>query len=224
MSTSISKHQSLLKDHRWLLAFFASKNPWAVLRFVLPMCFGMIYLMLQNNVSSYFSILGLFVGFFYWTFFEYIYHRFFFHWQLKNNFLGKAVNSFHHYHHQNPKDIEVINSGVVTALIGLPFHFSIWFFLTQKNIGFTAAILLGFLITYSFYEWVHYIVHKKQFKSGIMRFLQEFHLTHHVIANKNFGQITPIWDYFLNTATKNKRVDDSKVMKSFIYSLRGKNV
>jgi len=184
------------------------------------MMVSMIYIYRQGNISITSTIVALLIGAFYWSFFEYLFHRFYFHWNPRIKFIRRLVDSFHIYHHQHPEDMEVINSGPLTAIVGIFFHFGVWFSLTGGKIYFSAAIVLGLLITYIYYEWVHYSVHQKHYQTGLMKFLQEFHLTHHQYPKNNYGQISPIWDYLFQTSMKNIPLKESELMQSFVKELR----
>ena len=220
---STSKHSSseyFLTENRWVLKFFAAKSPVHVLLFVIPMMIIMGIIVQRGNFTFEKIFLGIIVGILHWTFIEYLIHRFYFHWNPRNKFIRRLVDSFHIYHHKNPKDMEVINSGPLTGVVGLMFHYLTWLILTLGDYYFAAVIVFGLLIAYAFYEWVHYSVHQRYYSSGIMKFMQEFHLTHHQYPKKNFGQISPIWDYLFKTSTTNKSVLNNEVMKSFIKELR----
>jgi len=222
MNIKSSNSDYFLSENRWALKLFASKSPVYVLMFTVPMMILMSYIYLQGQMSTSSVAIALVLGAFYWSFVEYLIHRFYFHWNPRIKFIRRLVDSFHIYHHQNPEDMEVINSGPLTAFVGLFFHYGIWLSLTGGNIYFSAAVVLGLLITYSYYEWVHYSVHHKHYKKGLMKFLQEFHLTHHQYPKKNYGQISPIWDFLFQTSMKNVSVSDSELMQSFIKELRDK--
>lgn len=205
----------LIQNERTLLRFFAAKNPWTVLYFVMP------YLALSLYLASDFTytiteVIYLFLAsLLYWSFAEYIIHRFFFHLNTRFKSINYMIGSFHLYHHKNPDDLQVINSGWFTALFGLFLHGSIFYLLTS-SIKYSLALISGTLIVYYYYEWVHYLVHQKVYTGGLMKYYQDFHLTHHVKAKKNFGQITPIWDFVFRTQIKSLDTAKNKSMLKFI--------
>lgn len=207
----------LVERKRFLLKYFAAKNPWCVLYFLLPLCTGLVYLILRlNSFSVMTALLTLPLSLLYWSLAEYIIHRWYFHLVPKNETLRAITGSFHLYHHENPTDLEVITSGWVTGTIGVFFHFSVFHFILQASYETSLYLTLNLSIVYWGYEWVHYLVHKKIFTNPIMRFLQNFHLTHHIRPKANYGQITPIWDYVFGTARKNFETKDNDNMRKFI--------
>lgn len=76
--------------------------------------------------------------------------------------------------------------------------------------------MFGLVCTYMFYEWVHRTVHYVHFKNPVMKFLQGFHLSHHVNSNYNFGQISPIWDIVFGTYLPPSKWDEEKHEKHII--------
>lgn len=205
----------LIQNERNLLRLFAAKNPWTVLYFVLPYTLLTLYLARNFNYSLLEMGTLFIASILYWSLAEYIIHRFFFHLNTSYKTLNYMIGSFHLYHHKNPDDLQVINSGWFTALFGLFLHGSI-FYLITFSIKYSLALIIGTLIVYYYYEWIHYLVHQRVYNKGFMKYYQDFHLTHHVKAKKNFGQITPIWDYVFKTQIKNLDTRQNKSMLKFI--------
>lgn len=208
----------LIEEHRILLKFFAAKNPWTILYFVLPLLVGLVLCMKEIRVLN--LMIAFPISFLYWSLVEYLIHRNFFHWVPKNRILRYLTSSFHLYHHENPTDIGVINSGWVTGTLGVFFHFGIFYFIFQTTLQTALELTFALVLVYYYYEWVHYKVHEKIYDKGIMRFLQNFHLTHHVSPRCNFGQITPIWDYLLGTMKENKETKDNPRMRAYVKGAR----
>ncbi len=206
----------LLTDNRFLLKLFAAKNPWTVLYFVLPLEILLYSLMKEESIRIRSMLLALPLSFLYWSLVEYLIHRAYFHWVPKNKVLRAITGSFHLYHHEHPSDLSVINSGWVTGVIGALFHFAVFKFVFQATYLFALEMTFALIIVYYIYEWVHYLVHQKIYDKGIMNYLQNFHLTHHVSPRKNFGQITPIWDLLLGTMRGNLETRDHPKMRAFI--------
>lgn len=214
------KAKFFLNQNRFLLKFFAAKNPWTVLYFVLPLEFSLLALMDESGIRFLNVLYALPLSFLYWSLVEYLIHRCYFHWVPKNETLRAITGSFHLYHHENPSDLEVINSGWVTGLIGALFHFAVFKFLFQASYQTALELTFALILVYYAYEWVHYLVHQKVYDKGLMRYLQNFHLTHHVSPRKNFGQITPIWDYLLGTIRDNLETKDHPRMRAFVKETR----
>lgn len=213
-STGVTNNY-LIQNERTLLRFFAAKSPLTVLYFVLPYIILVAYLAKDFSYSIFESAMLLLGALLYWSFAEYIIHRYFFHLNTKFKTLNYMIGSFHLYHHKNPDDLQVINSGWITAMFGLFLHGSIFYIFTG-SMKMTYGLIIGTLIVYYYYEWVHYLVHQKVYEKGLMKYYQDFHLTHHVKAKKNFGQITPIWDFIFRTQIENLDTRKNKAMLKFI--------
>lgn len=206
----------VVTDHRFVLKLFASKNPWSMLLFIIPIESVLFFLIKEEGVRITRLLAAIPFALIYWSLIEYLIHRFYFHWIPKNQILRSITGSFHLYHHENPKDLEVINTGWVTGVIGTFFHFFI--FLYAFRLTFISALEMTFalIIIFYIYEWVHYLVHQNVFSNPILKYLQNFHLTHHISPRKNYGQITPIWDYLLGTARNNLETKNEPRMLAFV--------
>ncbi len=125
------KAKYFLQENRYLLNFFAAKSPWTVLYFVLPLLVILFVLMPEIRLTG--ILLALPLSFLYWSLVEYLIHRCYFHWLPKNEILRAITGSFHLYHHDQPSDLEVINSGWVTGVLGALLHFSVFYFVFQAS-------------------------------------------------------------------------------------------
>ena len=134
--------QFLIQNERTLLRFFAAKNPITVLYFVLPYIAGCAYLASEFTYTTIECIIILIASFLYWSFAEYIIHRFFFHLNTRFKTLNYMIGSFHIYHHRNPDDLQVINSGWITAFFGLFLHGSIFYAITG-SMKLVYALMIG---------------------------------------------------------------------------------
>jgi len=210
-----SNAQFLIQNERTLLKLFAARNPVTVLYFVVPYFLTIVYLAREYNYSPLEAISYLMLSLFYWSLAEYCIHRYFFHFKSRFKTLNYMIGSFHIYHHKNPEDLNVINSGWITAFFGLFLHGSI-FYLLSASFKSTFAILMGTLIIYYYYEWIHYLVHQKVYKGGLMKYYQDFHLTHHIKPKSNYGQITPIWDFVFRTKIESIDTCKNTAMLKFI--------
>ena len=148
------------------------------------------------------AFLILFIGaLFFWTFAEYILHRFLFHWI--NEY--KAVQRFHFIvhgnHHLHPKDKERILMPPVPGLLMGSALFGL-FYLIFSIIGYseyTWAFFPGFFLGYLLYSIVHRATHvnkpPKRFK-----YLWKHHILHHYkYPDKAFGVSNIFWDRVFGT-------------------------
>ncbi|MAZ49038.1 MAG: hypothetical protein CME65_10770 [Halobacteriovoraceae bacterium] len=216
LKLSNTKGRFLIEDHRNLLKLFAAKSPLHTLLFLIPLAiFPVLYLNDQDVFIS--EIVILFpIGVFYWSFVEYFIHRWVFHFKAKNKIINYIVGSFHTYHHQNPKDLDVLTSGWITALAGLGFHGSIFYLFTGFSFKYASILILSTIFAYFIYEIVHYQVHMKVYKTGVLKYLQDFHLTHHVNPTGNYGQTSGLWDVIFRTRIPSKETSKNKSMQNFV--------
>lgn len=217
--SSKSREEFFLVNNRWALKLFSAKNPMMVVLFSLPILGYFFFNIIKFEMDILTLIFAGFSGVFYWLIVEYLVHRYYFHWTPKNKTLKAMVQSFHIYHHKHPNDLEVINTGWFTTYIGIVFHYTIWIFLLGDSL-FLHAYLFSFVISFCFYEYVHYTIHQKHYNSGIISYFQEFHLTHHMKPNKNYGVVSPVGDILFNTKIKNEKVKSHKRMAIFVKELR----
>tara|TARA_B100000925_G_scaffold33295_1_gene22077 strand:+ start:2713 stop:3378 length:666 start_codon:yes stop_codon:yes gene_type:complete len=214
MATGLKNKQSfLIQKNWWLLKIFASKSPFWTLVFVAPL--GAFFLSKINQPLTISTlILSALIGVLWWTFLEYMIHRFFFHWMSTIKKLVYYIGSFHLYHHQKPKDKRVYTSGVAPAVLWSVITMSVFpIFFTMNE-----SLLISFftLMSYFTYEFAHYYAHAWEAKSGYLKFIQQNHFHHHLNPKVNFGQTSPLWDYAFGTYEKaNLKVNESK--KEFLY-------
>ncbi len=145
-------------------------------------------------------ILLLISGLVFWTLFEYLLHRFVFHYKPKTSW-GKRFHYFTHgIHHDYPKDSTrlVMPLGVSIPLAGVLY---IPFYLFAGQWG--HVFFAGFLFGYMCYDGMHFAVHHLQCNGRIGRFMQAYHMKHHFHDDHNgFGVSSPLWDMIFSTLPK----------------------
>ncbi|MFH4979484.1 hypothetical protein AB6A40_006193 [Gnathostoma spinigerum] len=141
------------------------------------------------------------VGILIWTFFEYIIHRFLFHWQPRPDSSNEILLHFllHGLHHKTPMDGDRLVFPPVPALVFVVFFYIIYSSLLPYHIfcAFGAGKLFGYII----YDTTHYYLHHGDPPPKTNRhFLKVYHHNHHF---KNydlaFGISTTIWDRVFDT-------------------------
>lgn len=214
----MSRHAYVVEQHRYLLRFFAAKNPWGVLWFMLPLLAFGIHAIVERTgeFKPLWALAAIPAAYLYWTFIEYLIHRFYFHWNPRQKWLNNIVGSFHLYHHETPDDLGVITSGWVTGVAGAFLHFGILWGLTGGNTLMALYLTTALMVVYFAYEWVHYLVHLRLWRSGPLKWLQDFHLTHHVRPRQNYGQVSPIWDHVFRTHAPSLNTAEHPRMRQFL--------
>lgn len=136
-------------------------------------------------------------GIFFWTFFEYIMHRFVFHWVSENERVQKIAYIMHGNHHEFPRDRERLFMPPVPSIIISAIIFFLMYAVMFKN-----AIIFfpGFILGYLIYGSMHYAIHawNPPFK-WLKPLWRNHHLHHYKSDEKGFGVSTNFWDKVFGT-------------------------
>lgn len=140
------------------------------------------------------------VGFLGFTLFEYLMHRFVFHLTPNTPKREKFAYTVHGVHHDYPKDKDRLAMPIPLSITLSTILFFI-FKMIMGNLVF--AFLPGFLIGYSFYLWMHYMVHAFQPPKNFWKVLWVHHGIHHYKDPGNaFGVSSRFWDFVFRTMPK----------------------
>ncbi|MFO7823601.1 MAG: sterol desaturase family protein [Cyclobacterium sp.] len=142
-------------------------------------------------------------GFLMFTFVEYLLHRYVYHMVPDTKFKDKLQYSMHGVHHDYPKDKDRL--ALPPFITGL--YAAILYFLFEFVMGEMALYFLpGFLIGYSLYLGVHFLVHAFQPPKNFLKTLWINHAIHHYKdPDVAFGVSTPLWDFVFGTVPKKQR-------------------
>jgi len=162
----------------------------------------LIYNALYVKEILFIEFIGLFTfALFFWTFAEYILHRFVFHWINENKYVQRFHFIMHGSHHLYPRDTERLLMPPVPGILMASILFSI-FYVIFSIAGFavyTWGFFPGFFLGYLLYSFLHRATHvvkpPKRFK-----FLWKHHSLHHYkYPDKAFGVSNTIWDHVFGT-------------------------
>lgn len=150
---------------------------------------------------------GLFVfALFFWTFAEYMLHRYLFHWISENKFVQRFHFIMHGSHHLYPRDTERLLMPPVPGLIMASILFVIFYaiFSILGQPVYTWGFFPGFFLGYLLYSFLHRATHvvkpPKRFK-----FLWKHHSLHHYkYPDKAFGVSNTLWDHVFGTMPPKK--------------------
>lgn len=122
------------------------------------------------------------LGFVLWSFLEYWIHRIILH---------RLRPEWHLGHHDNPSDDSQ----------GLPYWITNTTAALILGVGaFTNFLFcLGFVVSFYLYQLIHYWCHHKAPTGFWLRHLRKIHGRHHQFDDKNFGVVTPLWDFVFRT-------------------------
>jgi len=176
-------------------------RPGTVLAIYLPIVLVLaVYGLLRLPPATFVALLV--AGLAFWTLFEYLFHRFVFHFSPRTDFGYRLQFIIHGVHHQFPHDkdrlvMPVSVSISVAMLLGVLF----WAVLGALTPPFFAGFVLGYLA----YDMVHYSIHHLPVPTNALgRLVWKSHLAHHFSdPTRSFGVSTPLWDFIFRTAPQN---------------------
>ncbi|MFA5011038.1 MAG: sterol desaturase family protein [Ignavibacteria bacterium] len=188
------------------LEYFSHIHPATPVVVYVPLVIIISYFGLQRTSIGSYALLFI-AGLALWTLFEYVMHRFVFHYQPKSE-VGKKVHFLAHgVHHDYPRDRTRL---VMPLLVSIPlavihyFAFSLIF-----GYNYFLAVLSGYIIGYVLYDTIHFATHHWKMTSPLGKFLKEYHLKHHYVApDTAYGVSNPLWDYvFFTVPVKEKAAE-----------------
>ena len=206
-----NKGQAQLFKNNYL-EYLTKTHPLVIWGLYLP-----ILILLPIYAFNYigFSGLNIFLlflgGIFFWSLFEYLMHRFVFHYVAHTD-RGKRINYvLHGNHHEYPRDKERLFMPAAPSLIISSTLFFLFWLVLDKNIF---AFFPGFILGYLIYGSMHYAIHawNPPFKwmKGLWR---NHHLHHYKHDHKAFGVSSTLWDHVFGTMfdLKNEKEDKEKL-------------
>jgi sterol desaturase/sphingolipid hydroxylase (fatty acid hydroxylase superfamily) len=196
------------------LEMLTKTHPLVIWSMYLPLISVLLYMGFSRFSFSFYDIALLFsAGIFCWTFFEYLMHRFAFHYVAHNARAQRIVYIIHGNHHQYPRDRERLFMPPVPSIImaALVFMLQYWLMASKAFVFFP-----GFLFGYLLYGTMHYAIHAWNPPFRWMKPLwRNHHLHHYKEQEKGFGVSTTIWDRLFGTMfdLKKEKEDKAQVKK-----------
>lgn len=153
---------------------------------------------------------------FFWTFFEYIAHRYIFHLISEKKNLQKFAYIMHGNHHHYPKDKTRLFMPPIPSLIIAGVLFLIQYLVLGKYVF---AFYPGFILGWLMYASMHYLIHAI---APPFKFLQPLwrnhHLHHYRDEHLGFGVSNTFWDKIFGTMFNLKKVKiDRKKSKELMF-------
>lgn len=162
------------------------------------------------NISILQSIGTFAVGMVFWTFTEYILHRFAFHYHPETE-RGRRINYvLHGNHHEYPRDKERLFMPAAPSLIIASMFFMMFFVVLGKH---AFPFFPGFMFGYLIYGSMHYAIHAWNPPFKWMKPLwRNHHLHHYKHGDLGFGVSSTLWDHVFGTMydLKNEKEDTQK--------------
>ena len=161
---------------------------------------------------SVLAVIGIFfAGMLFWTFFEYLMHRFAFHWVAESERAKKFIYVLHGNHHHFPRDKERLFMPPVPSLIISSVIFLLMYLVIG---GYAFMVWPGFMFGYLMYGSMHYAIHAWNPPFRWMKPLwRNHHLHHYKNDHRGFGVSSTIWDHVFGTMfdlSKEKETKEDK--------------
>ncbi len=154
------------------------------------------------------TVAGLFAfGIFFWTFAEYMLHRYVFHWVTEAKWSQRFHFIMHGSHHQFPRDEERLLMPPVPGLIMASVLFG-FFYLIFWIAGFrelTFGFFPGFFSGYLMYSFVHRATHVMRPPKRFKKLWMHHSLHHYRYPDKAFGVSNTFWDRVFGTMPPDRK-------------------
>lgn len=150
-----------------------------------------------GTASAPVAIAMVVAGLFGWGLFEYVMHRFVFHWEPSNALLQQFVFLMHGNHHEAPNDPM---RNLMPPAAGIPIIGTVWLVLLALFGSATNWAFFGFVIGYICYDMLHYACHQWPMKGRIGMMFKRHHMRHHYGAQDgNYAISTLFFDRWFRT-------------------------
>jgi sterol desaturase/sphingolipid hydroxylase (fatty acid hydroxylase superfamily) len=187
------------------LEFFSKVHPAVPAVLFAPVVVFATYGALRG-LSVPLTLVGMAAGFFFWTFAEYVLHRYVFHIPLMGPLSKFLYFQSHGIHHQYPDDFYRL---LMVPPVSVPLAAAFWgLFALVIPAPWAMAVFAGFTLGYLAYDYTHFAVHHLKppraawlapvatwFKAARKR-----HMVHHFDTHdKGYGVSTGFWDHVFGT-------------------------
>ncbi|SHJ06046.1 Fatty acid hydroxylase superfamily protein [Mesonia phycicola] len=155
------------------------------------------YGIIEKGFETPEMVVLFFGGLAFFTFVEYIMHRYLYHIPATSERKQKISYTMHGVHHDYPKDKSRLAMPPVLSLIVATVLFIIY----RVILGdYVFGFLAGFLIGYAGYLAVHYSVHAFKVPNNFLKVLWHHHSIHHYREpDRAFGVSSTLWDHIFGT-------------------------
>jgi len=208
-----NKGQARLFESQYL-EMLTKTHPLVIWGMYLPVIGYSLYASYAKFSFSVLTITLVFLaGGFFWTFFEYIMHRFVFHYVAESERARRIVYVMHGNHHEYPRDRERLFMPPVPSLILASLIFAGQYLILGNYVY---MFFPGFLLGYLMYGSMHYAIHAWNPPFKWMKPLwRNHHLHHYKDEEMGFGVSSTLWDRLFGTMfnLKKEKEDREQVKK-----------
>ena len=199
------------------LELLTKAPPLLIWGMYLPFIIGMpIYAHTKFGFSGAKIAIWFIGAMFFWSFFEYLAHRYAFHFTPKSERTKKIVYIMHGNHHHYPRDRQRLFMPPLPSIILATVLFSVQFLILKEN---AYVFFPGFLLGYLMYASMHYAIQDWNPPFKWMKPLwRNHHLHHYKDEEKGFGVSSTIWDHLFGTMFDlKKEKEDKEKVKSLMF-------
>ena len=150
-----------------------------------------------GSAEEWLAIALIAAGLLVWTLFEYLMHRYPFHFKTEQPLLRRMVFLTHGNHHESPNDPM---RNLMPLLVSLPVAAVVW------GIGLALLgragtwLFLGWITGYVIYDLLHYACHQWPMRGRLGAALKRHHMRHHHFDETGNYAISGIfWDRVFGT-------------------------
>lgn len=195
-----------------VLEFFTKSHPLVIWGMYIPILSYLVYTAATTYQFSTTRIILTFLGgMIFWTFFEYVAHRYIFHWVSENPKVQRFAYVLHGNHHEYPRDRQRLFMPPLPSILIASTIFGICYLVMKEN---ALVFVPGFIIGYLLYGTMHYAIHAWNPPFKWMKPLwRNHHLHHYKDEAHGFGVSSTLWDHVFGTMfdLKNEKDDKDKV-------------
>ncbi len=157
----------------------------------------LVYSELRTYLRLWQILLSFGGGVFFWTFFEYIMHRYVFHFVTDHPRVQRFHYAVHGVHHEYPRDKDRLFLPPLISLLIAVLVFGL-FYLLMGSVSF--AFFPGFVAGYLLYGTMHFLIHSRKPPFSFMKKHWRNHALHHYkFPDKAFGVSSSFWDHVFGT-------------------------
>ncbi|UYQ92547.1 sterol desaturase family protein [Chitinophaga horti] len=192
-----NKGQARLFESEYL-EILTKTHPLIIWGMYLPLIVWSLFYANSHYGYAWSTVLLTFVGaIFFWSFAEYVLHRFVFHMVSESKAIQRLTYLLHGNHHEYPRDRQRLFMPPVPSLILAAVLFALhYIFLRNATFMFFPGFILGYLI----YGTMHYAIHAFNPPFKWMKPLwRNHHLHHYKDHDRGFGVSSSIWDHIFGT-------------------------
>ncbi len=208
-----NKGQAQLFRNKYL-EMLTKTHPAIIWGMYIPILGGLLFVANQRYHIEVRNVIFLFFGgMLFWTFFEYIAHRYLFHFISDRPAMKRISYVLHGNHHEYPRDRERLFMPPVPSLILATVLFLLHYLFLWD---YTWAFFPGFMFGYLLYASMHYAIHAYAPPFKFMKPLwRNHHLHHYKDEHLGFGVSNTFWDRLFGTMFDlTKNVEDPEKTKA----------